>query len=83
MKGKRRRVEGVVLSDKMDKTVVVEVKRLQRHRRYKKVVHQRRKFMAHDEDNACKVGDRVCIVESRPLSRYKHWVVETILQRAQ
>lgn len=83
MKGKRRRMEGVIVSDKMDKTVMVEVTRLQRHRLYKKVIRQRRKFMAHDEENACRVGDRVQIVESRPLSRHKHWVVETILERAQ
>lgn len=83
MKGKRRRMEGVIVSDKMDKTVMVEVTRVQRHRLYKKVIRQRRKLMAHDEENACRVGDRVQIVESRPLSRHKHWVVETILERAQ
>lgn len=83
MKGQRRRLEGVVISDKMDKTVVVEVTRLRRHSLYKKVIRQRRKFMTHDEDNACKIGDRVRIVESRPLSRHKHWVVEAILERAQ
>lgn len=83
MKGKRRRMEGVVVSDKMDKTVVVEVTRLQQHRLYKKVIQQRRKFMAHDDANTCQVGDRVRIVESRPLSRHKHWVVETVLERAQ
>ena len=81
MKGQRRRLEGVVLSDKMDKTVVVQVTRLKRHSLYRKVVQQRRKFMAHDEENACKVGDRVRIVESRPLSRHKHWVVEAILEQ--
>jgi small subunit ribosomal protein S17 len=83
MKGQRRRLEGVVLSDKMDKTVVVEVTRLRRHKLYKKIIQQRRKFMAHDEDSSCQVGDRVRIVESRPLSRHKHWVVETILARAE
>ena len=83
MKGRRRRMEGVVVSDKMDKTVVVEVERLRQHRLYKKVIRQRRKFMAHDEENACRTGDLVRIVESRPLSRHKHWVVETILERAQ
>lgn len=81
MKGQRRRLEGVVLSDKMDKTVVVQVTRLKRHSLYRKVIQQRRKFMAHDEENACKVGDRVRIVESRPLSRHKHWVVEAILEQ--
>lgn len=83
MKGKRRRMEGVILSDRMDKTVVVEVTRLRRHQLYKKVIRQRRKLMAHDEGETCRVGDRVRIVESRPLSRHKHWVVETILERAQ
>jgi len=76
-------MEGVVISDKMDKTVMVEVERLRQHQLYKKVIRQRRKFMAHDEENACRTGDRVRIVESRPLSRNKHWVVETILERAQ
>jgi small subunit ribosomal protein S17 len=71
---------GVVTSDKMQKTVVVEVSRTYRHRLYKKVVHSRRRFMAHDE-LGCKIGDTVQIVESRPLSRHKRWVVETILRR--
>ncbi len=83
MKRRRRRMEGVVVSNKMDKTVVVEVTRLQQHRLYKKVIRQRRKFMVHDDASACQVGDRVRIVESRPLSRHKHWVVETVLERAQ
>jgi small subunit ribosomal protein S17 len=76
-------MEGVILSDRMDKTVVVEVTRLRRHQLYKKVIRQRRKLMAHDEGETCRVGDRVRIVESRPLSRHKHWVVETILERVQ
>jgi len=83
MKQKRRRMEGVVVSDKMEKTVVVEVTRLRRHQLYGKVIRQRRKFMAHDDSNTCRVGDRVRIVESRPLSRHKHWVVENVLERAQ
>lgn len=76
----RRRMVGVVTSDKMQKTVVVEVSRTYRHRLYKKVVHSQRRFMAHDE-LGCKIGDTVQIVESRPLSRHKRWVVETILRR--
>lgn len=76
----RRRMTGVVTSDKMDKTVVVEVERTFRHRLYKKVVHSRQHFMAHDE-LGCQVGDHVRIVESRPISRNKHWVVEAILRR--
>jgi len=69
-----------VTSDKMDKTVVVEVERLQRHPLYGKVVKRTKKYMAHDEENACRIGDLVRIVESRPLSRRKRWVVEEILE---
>jgi small subunit ribosomal protein S17 len=75
----RRRMVGVVTSDKMQKTVVVEVSRTYRHRLYKKVVHSRRRFMAHDE-LGCKIGDTVQIVESRPISRHKRWVVESIMR---
>ena len=75
----RRRMVGVVTSDKMQKTVVVEVSRTYRHKLYKKVIHSRRRFMAHD-DLGCKIGDTVQIVESRPLSRHKRWAVETILR---
>ncbi|HEY59234.1 MAG TPA: 30S ribosomal protein S17 [Anaerolineae bacterium] len=71
----RRRFKGVVTSDKMMKTVMVEIKRTYRHRLYKKVIHSSRKFMAHDE-LGCKIGDTVQIVESKPLSRKKRWVVE-------
>jgi small subunit ribosomal protein S17 len=76
----RRRLTGVVTSNKMDKTVVVEIKRTYRHQLYKKVVHARKRVMAHDELD-CQIGDRVSIVESRPLSRRKRWVVEEILRR--
>jgi small subunit ribosomal protein S17 len=67
----------------MQKTVVVMVERTRRHPRYGKVVTVRKKFYAHDEENKCRVGDRVRIVESRPLSRTKRWVVEEILERAE
>jgi small subunit ribosomal protein S17 len=70
---------GVVTSDKMEKTVVVEISRTYRHRLYKKVVHTRRRVMAHDE-LGCQLGDHVQIVESRPISRHKRWVVEAILR---
>jgi small subunit ribosomal protein S17 len=76
----RRRLTGVVTSNKMDKTVVVETKRTYRHQLYKKVVHTHKRVMAHDE-LGCQIGDRVSIVESRPLSRKKRWVVEEILRR--
>ncbi len=77
----RRRLEGVVVSDKMTKTVVVEVKRTFRHPLYGKVVTTSKKYKAHDE-LGCRVGDRVRMVESRPLSRTKRWVVEAILARS-
>ncbi len=80
MKVGRKRLTGRVTSDKMDKTVVVEVERLQRHRLYGKVLKRTKKYMAHDEENACRSGDLVRIVESRPLSRRKHWVVEEIME---
>ncbi len=76
----RRRMTGFVTSDKMTKTVVVEVKRTYQHPLYKKVVHASSRFKAHDELGA-KVGDEVVIVESRPLSRDKRWVVESIIRR--
>ncbi len=82
MKERRKRLVGVVTSDKMDKTVVVRVERKYRHPLYKKVVSDAKKYMAHDEENTCRLGDRVQIVESRPLSRRKRWVVEEILVRA-
>jgi small subunit ribosomal protein S17 len=66
----------------MDKTVVIVVERQYRHPLYKKVIRASKKYMAHDEDNACRIGDTVSIVESRPYSRRKRWRVEEILERA-
>ncbi len=77
---KRRRMTGVVTSDKMQKTVVVKMTRTYRHRLYKKVVHSHRRVMAHDE-LGCQLGDHVRIVESQPISRRKRWVVQEILRR--
>ena len=77
---KRRRMTGVVTSDKMQKTVIVEMTRTYRHRLYKKVVHSHRRVMAHDE-LGCQLGDHVRIVESQPISRRKRWVVQEILRR--
>jgi small subunit ribosomal protein S17 len=82
MRERRRRLTGVVTSDKMDKTVVVSVERRYRHPFYKKVVRDIKKYMAHDESNDCRTGDRVTIVESRPYSRRKRWAVEEIVERA-
>jgi small subunit ribosomal protein S17 len=80
MRGQRKSLVGRVVSDKMDKTVVVRVDRLYRHRRYQKVIKDTKKYKAHDEGNTCRMGDMVRIVESRPLSREKRWVVEEVLE---
>lgn len=82
MPGQRKVREGIVVSDKMDKTVVVLVERLVQHAVYKKYVRQRKKYKAHDPDNRCHVGDRVSIVETRPLSRDKRWRVQNIIKPA-
>ncbi len=76
----RRRITGVVTSNKMQKTVVVEITRNYRHPLYKKVIHSSNRVMAHDE-LGCQIGDEVQIVESRPLSARKRWVVEAIVKR--
>lgn len=76
----RRRITGVVTSNKMQKTVVVEIGRTYQHRLYKKVVRSSRRVIAHD-DLECQIGDHVQIVESNPLSRKKRWVVESIIRR--
>ena len=81
MKEQRRRLSGRVLSNKMNKTVVVRVERVFRHPRYDKVLLRSKKYKAHDEEDKCQVGDTVTIVESRPLSHEKRWVVEAVLNR--
>jgi small subunit ribosomal protein S17 len=81
MQGKRRIKTGRVVSDKMDKTVVVSVERLRRHPIYKRVVRLSTKFKAHDEANSAQVGDTVRIEESRPLSAQKRWRVVEVVTR--
>ena len=76
----RRRMTGIVTSNKMIKTVVVEISRRFRHPLYRKVVHSSKRVKAHDEIG-CQIGDKVQIVESRPLSRDKRWVVENIVKK--
>ncbi len=80
MPNRRRRLVGRVTSDKMQKTVVVAVERLRRHRLYGKVIRVVKRYMAHDEHEIAKVGDLVRIVESRPISKRKRWVVEAVLR---
>ncbi|WP_219467977.1 30S ribosomal protein S17 [Nonomuraea rhizosphaerae] len=74
--------EGLVVSDKMDKTVVVAVEDRVKHRLYGKVIRRTTKYKAHDEANACGVGDRVLLMETRPLSATKRWRVVEILEKA-
>ncbi len=80
MTGARKARQGVVISDKMDKTVVVLVEQLVQHPIYKKYIRRRKKYKAHDPENHCRVGDRVSIVETRPLSREKRWRVQSIVR---
>ncbi|HEX2923916.1 MAG TPA: 30S ribosomal protein S17 [Chloroflexota bacterium] len=77
---RRKSREGTVVSDKMEKTVVVSVESMKRHPLYGKTMRRSTKFKVHDEENRCKVGDVVRIRESRPFSKDKHWVVEEILR---
>lgn len=83
MRERRKQLVGRVISDKMQKTVVVQVERTSRHPRYKKVVVSRKKYYAHDGEDKCQAGDLVRITESRPLSRLKRWVVDEILERSE
>lgn len=78
-RGNRKTQIGIVVSDKMDKTVVVKVDRLVKHPVYNKYIRRSAKYKAHDEQNQCKTGDRVLIVETRPLSKDKFWKVRQII----
>ncbi|PLX83570.1 MAG: 30S ribosomal protein S17 [Desulfuromonas sp.] len=80
-RGKRKARVGIVVSDKMDKTIVVKVYRLVKHPVYKKYIKRRVTCKAHDEQNLCGVGDKVLITETRPLSRDKRWRVREILEK--
>ena len=82
VQGKRKTKAGRVVSDKMDKTIVVSVERLTRHPLYKRVVRMTTKFAVHDEENQARVGDTVLIEESRPLSRTKRWRLVEVTSRA-
>ena len=81
--GTKAEVQGVVVSDKMDQSVVVSVERRARHQLYGKIQRRTTKFMAHDASNDAKVGDVVALVETRPLSRRKRWAVTRVIQRTQ
>ena len=81
-RGYRKVREGVVISDKMDKTVIVEVEDRIKHPRYAKIIRRTKKYKAHDGENACGVGDRVRLMETRPLSATKRWRVAEIIEKA-
>jgi small subunit ribosomal protein S17 len=81
-RGLRKERSGVVVSDRMQKTVVVSVERTVKHPQYMKIRRRRTRVKAHDESNQCHVGDRVTIVECRPLSRDKRWRVSKVLERS-
>lgn len=81
MREQRKRLTGVVTSDKMNKTIVVEVMNTKRHPLYEKVLRLRKKYKAHDENNEAREGDRVEIIESKPYSRHKRWALVSILER--
>lgn len=78
-RGKRKEMTGVVLNNKTDKTVKVLVERLAKHKKYKKYIKYRKKYMVHDLHNRCQIGDKVRIIESRPISKLKRWRVLEIL----
>jgi len=79
----KRTLEGVVVSNKGEMTVIVEVERKFLHPRFRKTIRSHKKYMAHDQENTCNIGDRVRIIESAPISRRKRWVMETVLTRAE
>ncbi|MBL0713346.1 MAG: 30S ribosomal protein S17 [Desulfosarcina sp.] len=81
-RGMKRQVVGTVIRNKMNKTVVVKVERLVKHSIYHKYIRRRSRFAAHDEANSCRVGDKVMITESRPLSKMKKWRVSKIIVKA-
>jgi small subunit ribosomal protein S17 len=81
-RGYRKVREGLVVSDKMDKTVVVEVEDRVKHPKYEKIIRRTKRYKAHDGENACGVGDRVLLMEVRPLSATKRWRVAQILEKA-
>ncbi len=83
MRGRRKTVRGTVISDRMDKTVVVVTETMARHPLYGKFVRKRKKLYAHDEENQCSVGDLVQLAETRPLSRLKRWRVVSIIKKAE
>jgi small subunit ribosomal protein S17 len=82
-RGQRKRLVGTVIGNRMNKTAVVLVERLTKHATYKKFVRRRAKYMAHDTNNICGIGDKVRIIECRPISKRKRWQVVDIIEKSQ
>jgi small subunit ribosomal protein S17 len=82
-RGMRKVLTGKIVSDKMDKTVVVAVESLVRHPLYQRTIRRTKKFKAHDEENTCRIGDKVRMMETRPLSKEKRWRIIEVLERAE
>jgi small subunit ribosomal protein S17 len=80
-RGSQKTLTGIVVSDKMDKSVVISVERLVKHSVYQKYIRRKAKFMAHDEGNECRIGDRVLLTETRPLSKQKRFKISKILEK--
>ncbi len=80
--GTKRMLTGYVISDKADKTIVVRCETIVQHPLYKKYIRRKKKLMAHDPDNSCQTGDKIQIIESRPLSRRKRWHLHSILEKS-
>jgi small subunit ribosomal protein S17 len=80
-RGSQKTLTGIVVSDKMEKSVVVSVERLVKHPVYQKYIRRKAKFMAHDEGNQCQIGDRVLLTETRPLSKQKRFMVSKVLEK--
>ena len=81
-RGVRKKRVGIVLSNKMDKTAVVQVDRLVKHALYKKYIRRRVKYVCHDEQNRCQIGDKVAIIETRPFSKMKRWRISKVVEKA-
>jgi small subunit ribosomal protein S17 len=82
VQGRKRMLTGYVLSNKTDKTVLVRCETIVQHPLYKKYIRRRKKMMAHDPENSCQIGDKIQIIECRPLSRRKRWQLHSILEKA-
>ncbi len=82
-RGSRKKLTGKIISNQMNKTVLVLVERLTRHGSYRKFVRRRAKYMAHDPKDMCQIGDKVRIIESRPISKRKRWQVIDIIEKAE